>query len=132
MPRKIFPSVMKCAVCGLAFLAGCSKKESQAPAPVNAAAPSPDQAAQAAVPKSPALATDLPDSIKATVASAHSAIQSKNYQQAVALMGELQTFSKQPLSQEQAAALGKQMQQLKQEFLVAEASGDPNATAALD
>ena len=141
MRRKRFTLVILYSVCGIAFISGCSKKEAQAPAPENTATPVPansatpaparEQAVPVVVPKSPTSATDLPDSVKATIAAAHSAIAAKDYQKATALMSDLVAYAKQPLPQQQMSALWSQSEELKQEFMAA-ASADPTAAAALD
>lgn len=131
MHNKSFPSVITCAVCSIALLAGCSKKESEASAPANpaASAPAVDQAAQASAAKTPATAV-LPDTSQVALADAQAAMRARNYDKAAQLMLSLQAPSKQPLTSEQAAAVANQMRQFQRDLGGAVASGDPAAIAA--
>jgi hypothetical protein len=126
------PSVLTYAVCSITLLAGCGKKESEAPAPAKptASASVLDQAVQASAAKTPPATAVQPDTSQAALADAQAAMRARNYDKAAQLLLSLQAPSKQPLTPEQAAAVANQMRQFQRDLGGAVARGDPAAIAA--
>lgn len=120
------------AVCGFTLAAGCQKEAPESPASTNAADAVPaGQEAQPAQPQAPTptVTAPAPDHGQA-LAGVQAAMNEKNYDKAAELMINLQNATRQPLTQQQAAAIANKMRELQQYVMNGVASGDPSAIAA--